>query len=126
MEFFCILLQCKQSLLSLPCTSKKNVSFHFKRYNLTIRAVNFFETFCACSLSSLGQDPWARNGRFEHFFEKNDLPPSKIKRFHHPNVCKALKMQKYTCNSKNCQTYVIVRLIAYFLYKYLLIDFKVY
>jgi hypothetical protein len=46
-----------QSLLSLPGTSKKNFSFHFKRYNLTIRAVNIFETFCTCSPSSLGQDP---------------------------------------------------------------------
>ena len=50
--------------------------------------VNFFEIFCACSPSILVQDPtvkiskieknsifayWARNGRFEHFFEKNDL-----------------------------------------------------
>jgi hypothetical protein len=34
-----------QSLLSLLGTSKKNFSFHFKCYNLTIRAVNFFETF---------------------------------------------------------------------------------
>jgi hypothetical protein len=67
MEFFCILLQCKQSLLSLPCTSKKNVSFHFKRYNLTIRAVNFFETFCACSLSSLGQDPMAKIPKKDFF-----------------------------------------------------------
>jgi hypothetical protein len=41
----------------LPGTSKKNFSFHFNHYNLTIRAVNFFETFCTCSLSSVGQDP---------------------------------------------------------------------
>jgi hypothetical protein len=46
-----------QSSLSLPSTSKTNSSFHFKRYNLTIRAVNFFETFFTCSPSSLGQDP---------------------------------------------------------------------
>jgi hypothetical protein len=45
-----------QSLLSLPGTSKNNFSFHFKRYNLTICAVNVFETFCTCSPSSLGQD----------------------------------------------------------------------
>jgi hypothetical protein len=46
-----------QSLLSLPGTSKTNFSFHFKCYNLTIHAVNFFETFCTCSPSSLEQDP---------------------------------------------------------------------
>jgi hypothetical protein len=46
-----------QSLLSLLGTSKKNFSFHFKCYNLTIRAVQFFETFCTCSPSSLGQGP---------------------------------------------------------------------
>jgi hypothetical protein len=83
-----------QSLMSLPGTSKKNFSFHFKRYNLTIRAVNFLETFCTCCPSSLGQDPttkipkndlffvvasWARNGRFEHFFEKNELRPLGVK-----------------------------------------------
>jgi hypothetical protein len=42
--------------MSLPGTMEKNCSFHFKRYNLTIRAVNFFETFFTCSPSSLGQD----------------------------------------------------------------------
>jgi hypothetical protein len=83
-----------QSLLSLPGTSKKNFSFHFKRYNLTIHAVNFFEIFCTCSPSSLVQDPTvknpkiekksvfaygARNGRFEHIFEKNDLRPLGVK-----------------------------------------------
>jgi hypothetical protein len=37
-------------------TREKNFSFHFKCYNLTILVVNFFETFCTCSFSSLGQD----------------------------------------------------------------------
>jgi hypothetical protein len=46
-----------QSLLSLLGTGKKNFSFHFKRYNLTIRAVNFCETFCTCSSGNPGQDP---------------------------------------------------------------------
>jgi hypothetical protein len=46
-----------QSLLSLLGTSKKNFSFHFKHYNLTIRAVNFRETFYTCFPSSQGQDP---------------------------------------------------------------------
>jgi hypothetical protein len=45
-----------QTLLSLPGTREKKHFFHFKRYNLTIRAVNFCETFCTSSLSSLGQD----------------------------------------------------------------------
>jgi hypothetical protein len=45
-----------QSLLSLLGTVEKNFSFHFKRYNLTICAVNFFETFSTCFPSSLGQD----------------------------------------------------------------------
>jgi hypothetical protein len=43
--------------MSLLGTVEKDFSFHFKRYNLTIRAVNFCETFCICSPSSLGQDP---------------------------------------------------------------------
>jgi hypothetical protein len=82
-----------QSLLSLSGTSKKNFSFHFKCYNLTIRAVNFFETFCTCSPSSLVQDHIVKipkieffpflltelNGRFEHSFEKNDLRPLGVK-----------------------------------------------
>jgi hypothetical protein len=43
--------------LTLPSTKEKNFSFHFKRNYLTIRTVKFCELFCACSLSSLGQDP---------------------------------------------------------------------
>jgi hypothetical protein len=46
-----------QSLLSLPGTVEKTFSFHFKRYNLTIRAVKCRETFCTCFPSSLMQDP---------------------------------------------------------------------
>jgi hypothetical protein len=42
---------------------KKNFSFHFKRYNLTIRAVNFFETFCTYSPCSLGQDLTIKNAK---------------------------------------------------------------
>jgi hypothetical protein len=57
-----------QSLLSLLGTSKKNFSFHFKHYNLTIHAVNFFETFCTCSPSSLWQDPIVKVQRKEIFF----------------------------------------------------------
>jgi hypothetical protein len=57
-----------QSLLSLPGTVEKTFSFHFKRYNLTIREVNFFETFCTCSPSSLGQDPMAKIRDFYFYF----------------------------------------------------------
>jgi hypothetical protein len=46
-----------QSLLYLPGTVEKNFSFYFKRYDLTIRAVKCWETFCTCSPSSLVQDP---------------------------------------------------------------------
>jgi hypothetical protein len=35
---------------------EKNFFLNFKRYNLTIRAVNFCETFWTCSCSRLGQD----------------------------------------------------------------------
>jgi hypothetical protein len=45
-----------QSLLSLLGTMEKSFSLNFKRYNLTIRPVNFYETFWTCSCSSLGQD----------------------------------------------------------------------
>jgi hypothetical protein len=54
-----------QSLLSIPGTSKKNSSFYFKHYNLTIRAVNFRETFCTCSPSSPGQDPMVESAKSE-------------------------------------------------------------
>jgi hypothetical protein len=40
---------------------EKVLSFHFKRYNLTIRAVKCRETFCTCSPSSLVQDPTVKN-----------------------------------------------------------------
>jgi hypothetical protein len=83
-----------QSLLSLPGTSKKNFSFHFKCYNLTIRAVNFFESFCTFSPSSLVQDPTVKIAKIDFFpfflteletadlsifFEKNDLRPLGVK-----------------------------------------------
>jgi hypothetical protein len=45
-----------QNLLSLPGTREFFFSFHFKHYNLTICTVNFFETSCTCSPSSLRQD----------------------------------------------------------------------
>jgi hypothetical protein len=54
-----------QSLLSLPGTNKKNFSFHFERYNLTIRTVNFFEFFCTCSPSSLVQNPTVKIPKIE-------------------------------------------------------------
>jgi hypothetical protein len=44
-----------QSHLSLPGTVEKNFSLNFKRYNLTIRAVKWRETFCTCFPSSLVQ-----------------------------------------------------------------------
>jgi hypothetical protein len=92
-QFFCA--KGGQSLLSLLGTVEKNFSLHFKRYNLTICAVNFYETFCTCSPSSLGQDPtveseksdfffiWASSGRvlFGGFFEKNGLGPLGVKDF---------------------------------------------
>jgi hypothetical protein len=43
---------------------EQNFSFHFKRYNLIIRAVNFFKTFCTCFPSSLGQDPTIECAKF--------------------------------------------------------------
>jgi hypothetical protein len=78
--------QSNSALLSVPGTREKKFSSNFKHYNLTIRVVNFYKTFCTCSPSSLGQDPmvesarktssffiWttqARNGNFGVFFEK--------------------------------------------------------
>jgi hypothetical protein len=84
-----------QSLLSLQGTSKKNFTFNFKRNYLTIHAINFFETFCTCSSSSLGQDPIVEIPKKNYFFsflllelemadlsiflEKNDLRPLRVK-----------------------------------------------
>jgi hypothetical protein len=56
-----------QSLLSLPGTVGKNFSFHFKRYNLTIRAANFFESFCTCSSNSLVQNPTVKIPKIDFF-----------------------------------------------------------
>jgi hypothetical protein len=50
-----------QSLLSLPGTMEFFFFLHFKLYNLTICAVDFFETFCTCSPSSLGHDPTVKS-----------------------------------------------------------------
>jgi hypothetical protein len=80
-----------QTLLFLPGTRKENFSFHFKRYILTIREVNFFETFCTCSPSNLRQDFTVKSAKnyfyfsfellelemadLKWFFERNDLHP---------------------------------------------------
>jgi hypothetical protein len=57
-----------QSLLSLPGTVEKNFSVHLKPYHLTFREVNFFETFCTCSPSNLGQDLTVKISIFILFF----------------------------------------------------------
>jgi hypothetical protein len=78
-----------QSLLSLPGTSNKTFLSTSKRYNLTIRVVNFFETFFTCFPSSLVQDPTVKIQKMEKkkwflltelemadlsiFLKKNDL-----------------------------------------------------
>jgi hypothetical protein len=49
--------------MSLPNTVEKNFSFHFKCYNLTIRAVSCWETFCTCSPSSQWQDPTVESAK---------------------------------------------------------------
>jgi hypothetical protein len=54
-----------QSLLSLLGIVEKNFFFHFKHYNLSIRAVKCHETFCTCSSSSLVQDPTAEGAKSE-------------------------------------------------------------
>jgi hypothetical protein len=46
---------------------EKNFSFHFKRYNLTILAVNFFEFFFTCSPSNLVQDSTVRIPKIDFF-----------------------------------------------------------
>jgi hypothetical protein len=86
-----------QSLLSLPGTVDKNFSLNFKRYNLTIHAVNFCETFWTCSCSSLVQDPTVKSTKkmkknsvglleletadLECFWEKTPLSPLGVKKF---------------------------------------------
>jgi hypothetical protein len=60
-EFFCT--TGGQSLLSLPGIVEKNFSFHFKRYNLTIRVVKCCETFCTCSPSSLVLNPTVKSAK---------------------------------------------------------------
>jgi hypothetical protein len=57
-----------KGLMSLPSTMEKNFSLNFKRYNLTIREVNFCETFWTCSCSSLGQDITFKSVIFFFFF----------------------------------------------------------
>jgi hypothetical protein len=47
---------------------KKNFSFYFKCYNLAIRVVSLFETFCTCSPNSLVQDPTVKIPKIEFFF----------------------------------------------------------
>jgi hypothetical protein len=58
----------KRSKSVVPAKHKqKKLFFHFKRYNLTIHLVNFLETFCTYSPSSLGQDPTAKIPKIDLF-----------------------------------------------------------
>jgi hypothetical protein len=73
----------------------KNFSFHLRCYNLTIRVVNFCETFWTCSCSSLGQDLTVKSAKkwkinsvglleletavLECFLEKTPLSPLGVK-----------------------------------------------
>jgi hypothetical protein len=91
-----------QSLLSLPGIVEKNFSFHFKRYNLTIRAVKCHKKICICSPSSLVQDPtiesakkWKKNS-----FGLLELEMADLERFwrKHPLVLKGL-IKKLSWNS---------------------------
>jgi hypothetical protein len=83
-----------KGLLSLPGTVEKNFSLNIKRYYLTIRAVNFCETFWSCSCSSLGQDLTVKSAKMkknsvglleletavlECFLEKTPLSPLGVK-----------------------------------------------
>jgi hypothetical protein len=72
-----------QSLLSLSGTVEKNVSFHFKHYNLTIRAVECRETFCTCSPCSLVQGPTVKSEKKvkKNSFELPELEMADLKRF---------------------------------------------
>jgi hypothetical protein len=72
-----------QNLLSLPGTMEKKFSFNFKCYNLTIRAVNFCETFCTCSLSILGQDPMVESAKkfLKNSFGLLELEMANLERF---------------------------------------------
>jgi hypothetical protein len=54
--------------LSCWAQGKKDFSFYFKHYNLTIHAVKFFETFCTCFPSSLGQDLTVKSAIFIKIF----------------------------------------------------------
>jgi hypothetical protein len=51
-----VLHQRRSNSVVPPKHRRKNFYFHFKRYNLTIHAVNFCEFFCTSLPSSLGQD----------------------------------------------------------------------
>ena len=66
LKFFCT--KDSQSLLSLLGTREKNFSFQFKHYNLTIHVVKVFETICACSPSTLGQDLRVKISNFIYLF----------------------------------------------------------
>jgi hypothetical protein len=55
-------------VVNLVGHKEKNFFFHFKHYNLTICVVNFYETFCTCSLCSLRQDLTILKCKINTFF----------------------------------------------------------
>jgi hypothetical protein len=79
-----------KGLLSLPDTKEKNFSLNFKRYNLTIRAVNFRETSVSiktqilrnlwgiCKNTQLGSNPSLNKVSKELFYTQNGVVNKKI------------------------------------------------
>jgi hypothetical protein len=47
-----LFLQKRSNSVLRAMHDKKRIFFHFKRYNVAIRVVNFCQTFCTCSPSS--------------------------------------------------------------------------
>jgi hypothetical protein len=63
-----VFMQRMDSVCSCLAQGNFYLFFNFKCYNLTIRAVNFCETFCICFPSSQGQDLTVKNSNFYFYF----------------------------------------------------------
>ena len=103
-----------QSLLSLPGRSKKNFSFHFKHFNLTIHVVKCRKKFCTCSPSSLGQDPIVETWKCKNVktisFLLLELELADLKRFLR-KIPLTLFPSKVLVPCKKCSQYKIVIMI---------------
>ena len=101
--------QGNQRLLSLPSTRKKIFSFHFKLYNLTVHAINFFELFSHIFLAVYGKILQLKLQFFIFLFRILELEMADLS-----NILRKMTFVFYGLNQDHCDFIIKATNIMYF------------